>query len=118
VTPGTGDYKKLKVKSVRKKGKVTLKQAVKALDRGGWSTPMPGYFTPGKDPVPIVQGAGWVPGPVWKGAENITPTGFDLLAVQPVARCYTDYAIPTPRTVQIFYFLFFSSFFSSAVRYQ
>jgi len=25
-----------------------------ALDRGGWSTPRPGRFTPGKDPVPIV----------------------------------------------------------------
>ena len=25
-----------------------------ALDRGGWSTPCPGLFTPGKDPVPIV----------------------------------------------------------------
>ena len=25
-----------------------------ALDGGGWSTPRPGCFTPGKDPVPIV----------------------------------------------------------------
>jgi hypothetical protein len=25
-----------------------------ALDRGGWSTPRPGRFTPGKDLVPIV----------------------------------------------------------------
>jgi hypothetical protein len=25
-----------------------------ALDVGGWSTPSPGRFTPGKDPVPIV----------------------------------------------------------------
>jgi hypothetical protein len=24
-----------------------------ALDGGGWSTPRPGCFTPGKDPVPI-----------------------------------------------------------------
>ena len=24
-----------------------------ALDGGGWSTPPPGSFTPGKDPVPI-----------------------------------------------------------------
>jgi len=28
-------------------------------------------FTPGKDPVPIVQEAGWAPGPVWTGAENL-----------------------------------------------
>ena len=33
-------------------------------------------FTPGKDPVPIVQEAGWAPGPVWTGAENLTPTGI------------------------------------------
>jgi hypothetical protein len=29
-----------------------------ALDGGGWSTPRPGRFTPGNDPVPIVQEAG------------------------------------------------------------
>ena len=28
-------------------------------------------FTPGKDPVPIVQEAGWAPGQVWIGAENL-----------------------------------------------
>jgi hypothetical protein len=31
---------------------------------------------PKKDPVPILQEAGWVPGPVWTGAENLTPTGI------------------------------------------
>jgi hypothetical protein len=31
-------------------------------------------FTPGKDPVPILQEAGWAPGPVWTGAENLAPT--------------------------------------------
>ena len=29
-----------------------------------------------KDPVPIVQEAGWAPGPVWTGAENLAPTGI------------------------------------------
>ena len=46
--------------------------------RRGWGvsvTPRP-LFTPGKDPVPIVQEAGWAPGPVWTGAENLTPTGI------------------------------------------
>ena len=33
-------------------------------------------FTPGKDPVPLVQEAGWTPGPVWTGAENLAPTGI------------------------------------------
>jgi len=42
----------------------------------GWSTPRPDHFTPGKGPVPIVQEAGWVPGPVWTGAENLAPTGI------------------------------------------
>ena len=32
-------------------------------------------FTPGKDPVPIVQEAGWAPGPVRTGAENLATTG-------------------------------------------
>ena len=30
-------------------------------------------FTPRKDPVSIVQEAGWASGPVWIGAENLTP---------------------------------------------
>jgi len=30
-------------------------------------------FTPGKDPVPIVQKAVWAPGPVWTDAENLAP---------------------------------------------
>ena len=33
-------------------------------------------FTPGKDPAPIVHEAGWAPGPVWTGAENLAPTGI------------------------------------------
>ena len=45
-------------------------------DGGGGSAPRPGRFTPRKDPVPIVQEAGWATGPVWAGAENLAPTGF------------------------------------------
>jgi hypothetical protein len=55
------------------KVKITLEKAMKAqrgskgipllfltsaLDGGGWSTPRPGRFIPGNDPVPIVQEAG------------------------------------------------------------
>ena len=29
-----------------------------------------------KDPVPIVQEAVWVPGPVWTAAENLAPPGI------------------------------------------
>jgi len=30
----------------------------------------------GKDPVPIVWEAGWIPEPVWTSAENLAPTGI------------------------------------------
>ena len=33
------------------------------------STPRP-HFTQGKDPVPILQEAGWAPGPVWTGVKS------------------------------------------------
>jgi len=33
------------------------------------STPRP-HFTPGKDPVPILEEAGWAPGPVWMGEKS------------------------------------------------
>jgi len=33
------------------------------------STPRP-QFTPGKEPVPILQEAGWAPGPVWTGVKS------------------------------------------------
>jgi hypothetical protein len=48
------------------------------LDEGGWSTPRSDRFTPGKNPVPIVQEAGWAPGSVWTGTENLAPTGIRL----------------------------------------
>ena len=68
-------------------------------------TPRP-PFTPGKDPVPIVQEAGWAPGPsgqVWK----ISPLpGFDPRTVQAVANRYTDYTIrPTHGHIQCCYFV-------------
>jgi hypothetical protein len=40
-------------------------------------TPWP-LFTTTKDLVPIVQEAGWAPGPVWTGVENLAPPpGFN-----------------------------------------
>jgi hypothetical protein len=41
-------------------------------------------------PVPIVEEAGWAPGPVWTGAENIPSPGFDPRTVQLVASRYSD----------------------------
>jgi len=46
--------------------------------RRGWGvsiTPR-SLFTPGKDPAPIVQEAGWAPEPVWTCAENLATTGI------------------------------------------
>ena len=40
--------------------------------RRGWvvsNTRRP-HFTPGKDPVPILQETGWAPGPVWTGGKS------------------------------------------------
>ena len=69
-------------RSIKVKVKCTLVQALRLHTgprRGeGWGvsvTPRP-LFTPGKDPVPIVQEAGWAPGPVWTGTENLAPTGI------------------------------------------
>jgi hypothetical protein len=43
----------------------------------GWvinATPLLLYLRKG-DPLPILQEAGWAPGPVWTGAENLALTG-------------------------------------------
>jgi hypothetical protein len=57
----------------------TLSQPTKTLGtRRGWGvsvTPRP-HLTSRKDPVPILQEAGWASGPVWTGAENLAPTGI------------------------------------------
>jgi len=102
------------VQSVKKGVKCTLVQALRLctgltahrgsrgitllfLDHGtrrGWGvsvTPQP-LFTPGKDPVPIVQEAEWVQGRSGE-VRKISPSpGFDTRTHQPVASHYTDYA--------------------------
>jgi hypothetical protein len=60
------------VQAVRPIGGVTT-----ALEGGEGSASRPGRFLPpGKEPVPIVQEAGWAPASVWTGAENLAPTGI------------------------------------------
>ena len=42
-----------------------------ALEGGEWSAARPRpHFTRGKDPVPILQVAGWAPGPFWTGGKS------------------------------------------------
>ena len=56
--------------------------------------PRPGRCTPAKDPVPIVQEAGWVQGRSGRVQKISPPLEFDPCTVQPVASRYTDWAIP------------------------
>jgi len=51
------------------------------------------HFTPGKDPVPIVQEAGWAQG--WSGqAENLVPTGIRSRTIQTIVAILTE--LPGP----------------------
>jgi len=50
---------------------------------------------PGKDPVPIVQEAGWVSRRVWTGAENLAPTG-----IRPPDRPARRQSLPGPHICQ------------------
>jgi len=69
--------------------------------RRGWEvsvTPRP-LLTPGKDPVPIVQGAGWAPEPVWTGAENLANIGIRF----PDRPARSSVAIPTELPGPLFF---------------
>jgi len=53
-----------------------------ALERGEWSAARPGRtFPPGKEPVPILEEAGWAPGPVWTGGKS--RSHWDLIPDRP-----------------------------------
>jgi len=53
------------------------------------STPQP-HFTPGKDPVPILQEAGRAPGPVWTGIKSL-PHRDSI----PDRRAHSSVTVPT-----------------------
>ena len=58
---------------------------------GGQQHAPAALYPPEKDPVLIVQEAGWAPGPVWMGAKNLVPNGIRSRTVQPGS----SVAIPT-----------------------
>jgi len=41
-----------------------------ALEGGEWSAARFGRTYPVKEPIPILQEAGWAPGPVWTGGKS------------------------------------------------
>jgi hypothetical protein len=45
--------------------------------------------------------AGWAPGPVWPGAENLAPNGILSPPDQPVASRYTHSAVPGHHILQV-----------------
>jgi len=55
-----------------------------ALDCGGWSTPRPVRFIPGKDPVLFVEDAWWTPQGRSGRLREMSTTGFDRRTVQHV----------------------------------
>jgi hypothetical protein len=62
-----------------------------AQDGGGWSTPRPNHFTPGKERrYRFYRRLGGPQGPSGRVRENSPPPGFDPRTVQPVASRYTD----------------------------
>ena len=66
-----------------------------ALDGGGWSTPRPGRFTPGKETrYPLYRRLGRHQGRSEWMRKISPPPGFNPRNVQPITSRYTDCAIP------------------------
>ena len=53
----------------------------------------PAALPPGKEPVPVVQEAGWNPGRGGRVLKISPLPGFDPRTLQPVASRYTDWVI-------------------------
>jgi len=77
-------------------------------DRGtrrGWvvsSTPLP-QFIPGNDPVPVLQEAGWAPGPAWTDGKYHPPRdSIPVRTVQPVASVTIPTELPGPQLWYLF----------------
>ena len=54
---------------------------------------------PRKDPIHIVQNAGWAPGPVWMARKTSAPPGFDHRTVHHVTSPCNHCAIPADTTL-------------------
>ena len=65
------------------------------------SMPRP-HFTPGKEPVPILQEAGWAPGPVWTGGKS--RPHLDSIPDRPV-RSQSLYRLSYPDRIYIYIYI-------------
>jgi len=73
-------------KAQRGDGGIASKHSHPALEGDGRSAPLSGLFTPGKDPVPIVQKAGWALGP--SGRQGKSLFYRDSMSNRPARREY------------------------------
>ena len=56
---------------------------------------------PQKDPVPIVQEAGWASGPVWTGVENLAPHRDSILGPSSPQAVAIPTTLPGPRGPEV-----------------
>jgi len=69
---------------------------MKAVHGGGWSMPLPGCFTPGKEMRYPLYGRLKGPQSQFGWVQKIMPTlGFDPRTVQLVENCCTNYTVLT-----------------------
>jgi hypothetical protein len=64
------------------------------MDLGGHRHTLAVLLPRERDPVPILQEAGWVPGRAGRVQEISPSPAFDPRTAQPLASRYTDSAIP------------------------
>jgi hypothetical protein len=80
---------------------------------------MPLPLCPWKDWVSIVKEAGWAPGLLWTGGENIASLGFDPQTVQPVeiriglVHSVRDVHTTDIRLSSVWYSLFYRIYYNS-----
>ena len=74
---------------------------------GGCSRPRPGHFSPGKEPVPILEEAGWAPGPVWTGAENLAHIGIRSPDLPARSESLFRLRHPGPRYYYYYYYYYY-----------
>jgi len=73
----------------RQRGSVIAPTHLQPSARKRWVVKT-GHFTPGKDPTPTVEEAGWALKQMWSAQKISQPLGSDPQTIQPVGSWYTD----------------------------